>query len=205
MIKNIIFDLGRVIINFEPKDIIKNFCTDDDTVKQIDKEIFENPEWVMMDAGAIDEKTFLKNAKQRLPSNIEKLAEKVFLNWHKYLNYIPETAELIYALKDSGYKIYLLSNIGERAHEIVKDNPFFDVFDDCIFSCDVKMIKPDIKIFEYAAQKFGVKPSESIFVDDMKNNIESANNAGFNGIVFKNAIDAGEQIKKIIRQNRKNA
>ena len=67
------------------------------------------------------------------------------------------------------------------------------------------MIKPDIKIFEYAAQKFGVKPSESIFVDDMKNNIESANNAGFNGIVFKNAIDAGEQIKKIIRQNRKNA
>ena len=128
MIKNIIFDLGNVLLDFNPKAHIKSKVTEE-KVEEIYKCIFLSDEWPMLDRGTISEEDAKINIINRNIEN-EELINLVFENWYDILIPIESSVEVLKKLKQNGYKIYYLSNFHLAAFEyVIKKYDFFELFD----------------------------------------------------------------------------
>ena len=95
-------------------------------------------------------------------------------------------------LKQLGYQIAILSNSIEPHAEVNEEMGVYTPFPTVVLSHEVGMIKPDPEIYLYTLKKLSVNPEESIFIDDLGENIEAARNLGMKGIVFENC----EQMKQ---------
>lgn len=111
-----------------------------------------------------------------------------------------EAVEWVRELKLSGrYKIGLLSNVGHGwLDDFLTETEQVDLFDQVILSSDVGLIKPDIRLFEIAAGRLGVEPFECVMVDDLLTNIEGAEVADMQGIVFASTKQARMELDHII-------
>ena len=101
-------------------------------------------------------------------------------------------------LRPAGYKIGLLSNIGQGRIAGVLSDEDLEVFDEKVLSCDVHMRKPDAEIYEFAAEKFDVEPKNCVFIDDFQENVLGAENVGMQGIVYENFAEFREKLTKIL-------
>ena len=93
--------------------------------------------------------------------------------------------ELIVYLKEN-YKVsvFLASNISKYFVAHRDEIPMLKLLDYCIFSSTCGYVKPDVKIFEHLINECDIKPEETLFVDDRRENVEGARAAGINGYVF---------------------
>lgn len=108
-----------------------------------------------------------------------------------------ELIKLIKTLK-SQYKIGLLSNaIGNYVREILQENGLTDLFEEIVISGDVRVIKPDPKIFELILDRLGIKPNEAVFIDDIAYNVDAANSLGIKGILFEGTVRLKETLEKL--------
>ncbi len=106
--------------------------------------------------------------------------------------------DYIFELKKN-YITALLSNAWSRAREDIEPRyQFLDAFDFSVFSAEVKMAKPDPRIYEWVLEQIDVKPEEAIFVDDFIENIHAANRLGIHGILFKSTDQVKTDIQKLI-------
>lgn len=197
MYKNVIFDLGKVLLNFEPEEYLRSKIRQNDKVLELYKQIFQSEEWLMLDKGTITEEEAINILAQRNSENA-KLIKLAFNNWYEILTPKEETVEVLKDLKKANYRVYFLSNFHLLAFEyIIKTYDFFKLFDGGIVSYKEKLLKPEEKIYKRIIEEYGLKPQESIFVDDVQANVESARKLDFEGIVFKNASDLREDLKKL--------
>lgn len=102
--------------------------------------------------------------------------------------------KLLDILKKRGYKIGLLSNTEKPVVEFLINEKKYKYFDKTVFSCEVGMIKPDREIYDHALQLLGLKPEETIFIDDKEENIEGAKKVGMIGILFKTEQQLVDQL-----------
>jgi len=111
-----------------------------------------------------------------------------------------EAVEWVRELKSFGkYKIGLLSNVGRGwLDDFLTEIEQVDLFDEVILSSDVGLIKPDIKLFETAAERLGVEPYECVMIDDLLPNIDGAEAADMQGIVFTSTKLAKMELEHII-------
>lgn len=195
MYKNIIFDIGNVLLNFKPEEYLMKKFNNTETVMTLSKEIYQSQEWVMLDKGTITEKDAINILTQRHPNNKE-LIIKAFTSWYDILTPIEETVEILKKLKRLEYRLYFLSNFHHLAFEhVTKKFDFFNIFDGGIVSYKVKLVKPDINIYNMLVSKYDLNPEESVFIDDMNTNIESANKCNLGTILFKSPEDLIESLK----------
>lgn len=196
MYKNVIFDLGNVLLNFNPKEYLKNKISDE-KIDEVYKAIFNSEEWVMLDRGTISEKEAIKNIVNR---NIDYGDEitLAFKDWYDLLTPIEETVEVLNDLKENGYDTYYLSNFHKLAFaEVTKKNKFFELFNGGVVSYAEKLIKPEEDIYKLILDRYKLNPSETIFVDDMDLNIEGANKVGIKTILFKGAKNLKEELNNL--------
>ncbi len=195
MYKNIIFDLGNVLLDFKPEEYLKTKIVEVDKVSEIHKELFQSEEWVMLDRGTLTE----EEAKRIIIKNSNKnghLIKLAFENWYELLTPIEESVKVMKELKDAKYKVYFLSNFHLLAFEYVtKRYDFFNLFDGGIVSYKEKLIKPEDGIYKRMIEEYKIKPEESIFIDDSQGNIEGARKLNFETILFKNSKDLREKLK----------
>ena len=194
MIKNIIFDLGNVLLNFKPMVYVNSKIPDKEKSKQIYKEIFESYEWAMLDRGVITEEEAINIFCNR---NMEdsKSIRLVMDNWYQLLTPIEGTIEILRVLNSAGYKNYVLSNYQLLAFQnVTKRFDFFSCFDGGIISYKEKLLKPEKDIYDKLIKKYNIDPKESIFIDDTKENVESAKLLGFKTILFTDSIDLREKL-----------
>jgi len=111
-----------------------------------------------------------------------------------------EAVEWVRELKSSGkYKIGLLSNVGRGwLDDFLTEIEQVDLFDEVILSSDVGLIKPDIKLFEIAAERLGIEPYECVMIDDLLPNIDGAEAADMQGVVFTSTKLARIELEHII-------
>jgi putative hydrolase of the HAD superfamily len=96
------------------------------------------------------------------------------------------TVKILSDLKSAGHDLFFLSNMpASYAHYLESTHDFFRYFSDGIFSARVQSIKPSAKIFEMANNKFKVSGKNTIFIDDVKHNVEAAELHGWTGIWFQ--------------------
>lgn len=184
MIKNILFDMGQVLIRFDQQYFIHRFGIEGDDVSLLMRELFRSVEWVQMDRGSLREEDAFRSISQRLPERLHDVAWKLICMWDRPILEIDGMYDLVAELKDLGYGIYLLSNASVRQHEYWPRIPASKFFDGKLISADVHVIKPQSEIYRLCLEKFGLKPEECFFIDDAPANIEGALCCGIAGAVF---------------------
>lgn len=203
MIKNIVFDLGRVLVEFNPLQYLRRFGFDENTNNILNDIIFKSKEWVECDSGKYaitsDLVEILCN---KYPEYKEKIRLVLNRDWVKMHNQKEESTKFLKYLKQEGFKIYILSNISEEAYNFVSKYDFFKFVDGGVYSYQLKICKPQLQIYNELLSKYNLYPEETIFIDDTKVNIDIAKKLKIHGVEFNNLDDVKNKIKSIIDDNR---
>ena len=184
MIRNILFDMGNVLIRFDRKLFLDRLAVSEEDKQTLLREVFANVEWAQLDWGSQTEETALESMCKRLPERLHAAAEKLTLHWDEPMIPIDGMYELVEELKAKGYGIYLLSNASYRQHDYWPRISASKFFDGKLISADVHVVKPQPEIYKLCLEKFGLKAEECFFIDDVGANVQGAINCGLSGAVF---------------------
>lgn len=180
--KNVVFDLGNVLVAYDWKKYLNSFSFDEKTYQAIAEAVFLNDTWVEGDKGMPEEKwhqSFLSNA-----PGYEEEIEKVYKNLGNCIYRYDYTLKLIRYFKERGYKIFFLSNYSEGLYHKTKEVlSFIEDFDGGVFSFREKCIKPDENIYKILIERYAIKADETLFFDDREENIKAAEKLGLKGVL----------------------
>lgn len=186
MIKNIVFDMGNVVIRFDPTAFIDRFGVSAEERELLLREVFRSPEWVMMDRGTLTDEQCADILCPRLPEHLREIARKLIAFWDRPILETEGICPLIEELKGLGYGIYLLSNASCRQPDYWQRVPASRFFDGTLISYSVKLVKPMPEIYEKFFETFSLKREECFFIDDSPANVEAALYVGMPATVFHN-------------------
>jgi HAD superfamily hydrolase (TIGR01509 family) len=197
-IKNLVFDIGNVLMNWDPEGIYNTLFNKDDYFNHPISSIVGGEVWQELDKGTIE-----------MNAAIEKLSRKNEQYSHEIDKFIREAPHHIYPLAESvecalkykglGYNIYLLSNFPEYGYKIIRSKfDFFNQFDGEIISWNVNAIKPYRDIYDILLSKYNLKPEATVFIDDLKENIIAAEKLNIKGLHLTKDTDLGFELKRII-------
>lgn len=200
MIRNMVFDIGNVLMDFRWKEYMRSLFGEDETLIQtINQGIWHNGCWAAMDKGEMDGAATLRSAVAFAPQyekEIKLTLDSVAHAFHKFEYSIPWIQEL----KRMGLNVYYLSNYSAFS---VAANPdvldFIPYMDGGVFSFEVKAVKPEPEIYRCLCEKFGLKPEECLFTDDVPANVKGAQACGFQGIMFEGYEKTYPLIMKALR------
>lgn len=201
-IKNIIFDIGNVILEFKYSDVCDKFTNNIKDKEFIMNNIINSPEWLgaaIIDTGYLTQKEAIEMVKDRTNHTNDKLIETFWTNYNNYAKINESVIKIINNLKAKGYNIYLLSNINQYTVDFINENSkLFDIVDGYVLSYQEHQIKPYISIYKTLINKYNLIPSECIFIDDNQKNIETGNLVGFNSVKVNQ--DDPDDVEKAIKK-----
>lgn len=181
MIRNIVFDMGGVLVSYNPMITCLRLADSPEDAQAICDALFGAPEWEQqLDGGLISEEAMLALAQQRLSTPAQKeAAAAIFAEYHTdAMATIPGMEDIIQALHSRGFRIYLLSNAGVRIETFWHLLPRLDLFDGLLVSYREKLLKPDPRIYRRLLEKFSLEAEECLFVDDRPINTQGAEAVG---------------------------
>lgn len=184
MIRNIVFDMGGVLIAWDPARIVARLGLTEADGQLLLREVFQSVEWVSLDRGSLSEQAAMERMGRRLPARLHGAALRCIFWWKDELWPVPGMAELIAELDGLGYGIYLLSNATSALHGYFSRIPGAEHFRGLLVSADWKLLKPQHEIYEQFLSEQKLDPEECLFVDDYPPNIEGAGRCGMQGLVF---------------------
>lgn len=195
MIRNIIFDLGNVLISFRPSEYLDNKDYPAKRKEIILKDIFHAPEWLQLDNGDITLAEAIDAINER--SSLTKKEIVQIFNLRTDLMFpIDQNVNLLPDLKKRGYRLFYLSNFPiDIFHKIKSGYSFFNYFDGGIISAEVRFSKPHIRIYEILLEKYSLIPEESLFIDDLEINVKTAMMIGMKGLVTHGSNEISNEIK----------
>ena len=171
MIKNVVFDLGNVLVEFDPVEYLDTFGLDEELKDKLYDIIFSE-RWNRYDRGDYPTIADLRAALcKEFPKYENEFLSILQPSWVKIHRVKTETAEYLYELKRRGYKVFILSNLSSDSYEYLKDFEF------------IKCIDAD----------------ETVFLDDKPENIKVAESLGINGIVFTDIKQAKNQLEEMLK------
>jgi putative hydrolase of the HAD superfamily len=197
MIKNIIFDVGRVLVEVNWLQVMKDLGFDGETLERVSKATVFSPAWLEYDASVLPYEELLK----KFIANDPEMKEQILLFMEHEQDAIREFSyanEWVKSFKDKGYGCYILSNYPKRTFEIsMGERSFEEHMDGAIYSWQVKVSKPNREIYEILLDRYGLKAEECLFMDDTARNLEVAKEFGIHTILFTDKEEAEEELKKI--------
>ena len=192
---NIVFDLGGVVFAWQPESIIRSVFDEARIQDLVRTEIFEHADWVSLDRGTLtfDAAVVRGVSRTGLPrQDIETLLNAVppsLLPMH-------ETMNLIRELENAKNKLYVLSNMHAASIAYLEDkHDIWSSFDGVVISCRINLVKPEVAIYRHLLKEHGLDPVDTIFIDDMPENLEAASSTGIRTIRFVNADQCRQDLK----------
>lgn len=195
MIKNVVFDVGNVLVRWAPLEIARLTFGDVEDLEQRARAVFQSETWLELNKGHLSE----QQAKQRYQDTIG-LSE---LECDKLFYYVKQTQLLIYGsvdllkrIKQAGYHVYALT---DNVHEIVaylkETYDFWPLFEGATVSAELGLLKPQPEIYQSLLATNQLKAEETVFLDDMPYNVEGAQREGMAGIQFQSAYQCEQELK----------
>jgi putative hydrolase of the HAD superfamily len=197
--KNVIFDLGAVLLEWAPQKLTKEHFPSH-AFDNVYQNIFQSKTWIDLDKGVVSDIDAKKIFSDRTGYTFEQI-DTFVENVRKSLHPLANGVDLLHWCKEQSLNLFCLSNMPMETYHVVRvNNTFFDVFNDIIISGDIKMIKPDKEIFEYATQRFSISPHETFFIDDHDKNIETSSSLGIKSFLYKDSPECVAHIKSTISE-----
>lgn len=195
MIKNVILDVGKVLVEWKPEVAFEKLGFSGETARKVADATINTPDWLEADRSAASDEELLRRFISREPeceTEIRRFWEKIGLAIWQY----DYAKKWIRTMKKKGYRVYILSNYGRWTYENTTEAlSFLEDVDGALFSFQVHQVKPEPEIYQTLLQKYRLNPEESVFLDDRTDNIMAAKEQGISGIVFTGYEDACEKLK----------
>lgn len=188
----IIFDLGRVVVSWDPVGIVRS-VRGPDGAEALAELLFNHPDWLEVDRGTLSLHAMARQAEGRtgLP-----MAQNLAILQAVPASLLPDPAmvALIEALYSAGHRLYALSNMGHASIDWLEQQEFWRFFSGKVVSARVRMLKPEPDIYRYLLVSFDLKAGECLFIDDSPANVAAARALGLQGMVFTDAPGCRRQL-----------
>ncbi len=214
MIKNLIFDMGDVLIGYRWKEMLtEDFGVPEERAYPIGKALFEDPIWREFDAGLKPMEAVLEHYSALYPEDA-KTIRRMFHEGERMAVKRERVWEKLAQLKNIGYRLYVLSNYSEYLfNKHTRDVPVISLMDGMVISYEVHSIKPDHAIYRHILDKYDLKPEESIFFDDRAENVVAAMELGIEAVqitsedmlleILSRYTDGNEDIISAVKQDKR--
>ncbi len=198
MIKNIIFDVGKVLVEYDPYTYVEKRGYSKEEQEIVLNAVFCSAMWLKADRGPIGTKELIEGFVANAPEH-EELIRDAYGHAEETVWEMPYTVEWVKDLKKRGYRLYVLSNYGRDLFERTKEHmPFLPYMDGVVFSHECHLMKPEWEIYKHLCDMYSLLPSESVFIDDHAENIEAARRFGIHGIQFAGYEDAKRKLEALL-------
>lgn len=201
MIKNIIFDIGGVLVDFNPERVLKEMGFPQNEVQAIYSNTVLGPYWKELDRGVMSKEEVFELMIKDVPAEYQSDAKNFLYNHTlETVTCFDYAADWLKGLKEQGYKVYLLTNYPQWMFEPHFKNlfTFASYVDGYVVSAVVKLIKPDHAIYSNIITKYNLNPEESVFIDDRLENVIGAKETGLNAIQFTNKADTFKNLDALL-------
>ena len=206
MIKNVVFDLGLVLLDFTPENYLNKCGLSTEEIPQYKKMIWGSPEWYQCDRGDFTYDEMIDKICASNPQHSEKLREILDKNNYdndSILSEVPGSYEYVEGLKKRGYRIFFLSNVDDWILKYDQDTfRVFELGEGGVYSCEEKCAKPDPRIYQILLDRFGLIPGECVFIDDSSRNVQGAQSVGITSILHTSLEDTANQFEAIVAQEK---
>lgn len=181
-IKNIIFDVGDVLLEYRWRDMLTDYGLSLEEAERLGQTMFSDPLWRLWDMGTVPDEEIIREYGQRYPGDGEII--RWFMTHGEYMHVRrPLVWEQVHRLKEKGYGIYILSNYSEslfRKH--TEGASFLEDADGAVVSYQIHIAKPSEGIYRYLLQKYHLLAQECLFFDDREENTQAARDLGIEAV-----------------------
>lgn len=194
MIKNIIFDYGGVLLDWNPHYLYDPYFGDKDKAEWFLTNICTY-EWnAQHDGGRL-----VAEGTAELVTEHPEWKKEIEMYYNEFMQMMGGQIEgmesYVKSLKDRGFRIFGLSNWSRETFALVRPvYPILNLMDDMVISGIEKVMKPNHRIFEIALERFGIKAEETVFIDDNPNNVKAACEVGIRGMLFQSKEQIEEEL-----------
>ena len=194
MIKNVVLDIGNVMVTFYPDLYIAQFADRKGEIDYFNHICFKSAEWKAGDQGAMSRRESIEAICRKYPADSE-MIHRIMDNCDEMLRASQQNTRLLKKLHEAGVGVYYLSNTNPQAFSYMTGtHEFFRYMDGGIASFREGVMKPGREIFELFLSRYGKEAAECVFVDDTPINVEAAQALGYNGIILKNIDDLPREL-----------
>jgi putative hydrolase of the HAD superfamily len=201
MIRNIVFDLGNVLISFRPSEYLEK--NNYPLVKRqiILSDVFWSKEWLLLDNGDLTPGEAIDSIAEKSSLTKQEIA-LIFNKRTDIMFSLDDTIKILPGLKEEGYMLYYLSNFpADIFDEVKRSYPFFKYFDGGIISADVRFSKPDPGIFNVFFEKYNLRADECFYIDDIEENVIAAVSFGMKGFFTSGSTDVSKELHQRLNHN----
>ena len=199
ILKNLVFDMGNVLIEWNSEKVLKAITDDIHLQDLLRKEVFKTGLWVETDAGVKTREEVIEIITGKLGEKYRNEITQLLRYWYKYVDVFTKVQDRIIELSKSGYSIYILSNTAFTFYDLVKEGylPATSVAKGMVLSCEEKVLKPNEKIYNILLERYNLDPHNTMFFDDLPENIWGAARCGINGFVVENESELLTYLDKL--------
>jgi len=203
MIKNIVFDLGNVLVSFRPPEFLDKCNFAEPMKSAILADIFHSKYWLMLDNGDLTTEEAIERVTAN--SSLKKaIIDEIFARRIEILIPIPSNIRLLPELQKQGYRLFYLSNFPSdlwfqvRNGNSARDYEFFKYFDGGLISAEARSSKPDKKIYNALLEKYSLNAGECFYIDDIEINVKAAEESGMTGFTTFGSHEIYPEVKRIL-------
>ncbi len=193
--KNIILDVGMVLVDFCWEDLLKQLGITGEAFEAVADATVRTQDWNEYDRSTKQDEEILRGFIENAPD----YRQQIQLFWDHMSGMIqqyPYAKSWMKSLKESGYDVYILSNYARRTYELTKEEglSFLPLADGAVFSFETGHIKPEKEIYHVIMDKYGLLPKECVFIDDNAANLVYPKELGWSTIQFHNFVQVKEEL-----------
>lgn len=192
---NVVFDLGGVVFDWRPDALLRREFSDPAIRERVRKHVLLHQDWIELDRGSITLEAATRRGADRSGLKDEEVS-RFFAAVPRSLAPINDTVELVRVVKDFGNSVFVLSNMHHASIDYLeREHAIWDLFDGTVISCRVNKVKPEPEIYEHLLEAFSLKASQTVFIDDLAENVAAAAAMGIHPIQFTDP----EQCRRALR------
>jgi haloacid dehalogenase superfamily, subfamily IA, variant 3 with third motif having DD or ED len=197
MITTIILDIGNVLARFGWKEYLKECGYEEELIHKISKATVWSEAWKNWDRGNMTREEMYELC-NKYDSTIDKEVKKFCDDVYTIVQEFEYAEEFVKQMKANGYQVYLLSNFNGGHYLYCKEKfKFIKYVDGGVISYEVNSVKPEPEIYEALLTKYQINPSEAVFLDDLKENLEAAKAFGIQTILVKTQEQAIKELREL--------
>ena len=197
-IRNVVFDVGGVLLEWNPPRVIERLHPDPKTQALIRQQMFEHTDWHEFDRGTLSYADAIAHFASATGLSTDETRALIHAT-RESLTPIEGTIRILEDLAAGGVHLYLLSNMPVSTFEYLRQHhEFFGHFEHLVISGAILLIKPEPAIYKHLVAETGIVPAESVFIDDLLKNVIAARECGFQAIQFRDPASCREELRNYL-------